>query len=58
MGENMKTIITGFIIGLATISVLHLFKMLFGAGVVIAVFMAVLAFCIGAMWGAGKDNRP
>ena len=51
MSDSAKTIVTV----VAMVMAMEVLKRIFGAGVSLAVAMSALAFCIGALWSAGKS---
>lgn len=55
MSKGAKTILTV----VAMVMAMEALKHIFGVGVSLAVAMSALAFCIGALWGAGNAiKRP
>lgn len=53
MAETLKTVLSFVVIWAA----LEVVKNVFGGGVSMAVALAALSFCIGALWGAGDAKK-
>lgn len=53
MSETVKTVL----LVAAVVCALEVVKHIFGVGAALAVAAAVLSFCLGVFWGAGKEMQ-